>query len=385
MRDFWAAPGAKPLIIEAPDNVCGYIDGLTSESATIPHLLTNTYTWPDAPYGCLETSHTCAVYYPTSTWAVTTLAAPITTANATFTTIAPSTALFTLTLTSTVINTLKSRLRRDPKSAPPAITPPPSSNAAVLCCDAANADCTIQPTACVDNFEHPWTSLCLDACRDDPMTLKCVDGALQHCNQVNLESPLLYLDDYQRYPKLQTRALTGQEIAVAEGIVRGWFCGPTPVPTQFKSWSASRATSPLGSTTLTGDTAQNTSSTKVNASSISLPLDASFTSTLSNASLTILPKPGQSAKLSDSSTSSVTQLMSTHYGPNQTAETSQIPTGSSLGIPGFDNPQPGQTCPCSVATSTISSSGQESTTTSLASPGPDEPKQDQTQDEIDCI
>lgn len=235
----------------------------------------------------------------------------------------------------------------------------------MLCCDAAKADCTIQPTTCVDNFEHPWTSLCLGACRDDPMTLKCVDGPLQHCNQVNFQSPLMYLDDSQKHPRLRRRQKSSQpqERAVAEGLVSGWFCGPTPVPTQFRSWSTISTTASVpGANSSSKNKALQTSSANItnkptrissdrDKSSTGIPLDGSFTSNLCDCSTTVLPKPGQSAELSRSGASQAEQNTDTRCVTHCTTETIQPPINDCLSTTSSgDESTPNQTSSSPVAT-----------------------------------
>lgn len=317
-------------------------------------------TRPDAPYGCLETSHRCAIYYPTPTWAATTLASS--TATATPTTKEALAASFGLTLTVTVATPVKSIRRRNdkPSPAPALVTPPPFSNPAVLCCDAANNDCIIQPTACVDNFEHPWTALCLGACRDDPMTLKCVENELQHCNQVNFESPLMYLNNSQ----IQMDP-ANPERAVAKGLVRGWFCGPTPVPTHFRSWSPSRTTGTASTSTTNKLSWINPDG---NASNTDVSHEGSFTSTLHDAPFVVFSKPGQSAKLSTSGISSATSFAAQQSNAETTNKTGQNSTQEIPSLTsGFDKPQPSQT----IASPT-------------ASPGTNQPGQSQGADEFEC-
>lgn len=80
------------------------------------------------------------------------------------------------------------------------------------------------------------------------MTLKCIQGGNQHCNQVNFESPLLYLDGFNTHPRRNKRqnGWESQEPVIVEGTAHGWFCGPTPVPTDYMSVSVSHRTMLVG-------------------------------------------------------------------------------------------------------------------------------------------
>lgn len=269
----------------------------------------------------------------------------------------------------------------------------------------------------MDNFEHPWTSLCVGACPDDPMTLKCVEGDRQHCNQVNFQSPLMYLDDSQKHPRLQQRQKlpTDQVRAVAEDLVRGWFCGPTPVPTQVKAWSTSRTTTSVRrnpsvtKVTSHGPSFKNATNkaswitSARNASSTSIPLNGSFTSTLRDGFSTALPVPSQPARLSTSENSTAAKLTTAQSEEQKKTTKGQPPVGASSVTPGANPPtscrssaapaatpgvnksQPGQTSPSPAATpaSNEPEKGQP-TTPPVASSEMDQPGQDHTADHIDC-
>lgn len=65
------------------------------------------------------------------------------------------------------------------------------------------------------------------------MTLKC-SGLKSYCNQINLESPLHYLDGPELQPILPGGD-EGSSWATASGVVRGWLCSMAPVPTEYVS------------------------------------------------------------------------------------------------------------------------------------------------------
>ncbi|KAJ0125462.1 hypothetical protein J7T55_006808 [Diaporthe amygdali] len=119
------------IIIEAPDDACGYLNGLERSR-----------------FGCHENSEKCAIYYPSSSVAATTA------------------------IDATVL---------------PMITPAPQPS--IICCVPSGGDCTVQPTACVDSVED-----CIGISSSDPMTLKCTTGAHRHCNRAHFESPLQFRD-----------------------------------------------------------------------------------------------------------------------------------------------------------------------------------------------
>lgn len=123
------AMASRSVILEAPDDACGYLDGIQK-----------------APFGCFDNSEKCAIYYPTS-----------------------------LTAARAAVDTTML----------PMITPAPQPS--VVCCEPSRGDCTIQPTACVDAFED-----CTGICSDDPMTLKCTTEAHSYCNHAHFESPLSF-------------------------------------------------------------------------------------------------------------------------------------------------------------------------------------------------
>lgn len=94
----------------------------------------------------------------------------------------------------------------------------------------------MQPTTCVDHYDHPASALCKDDCLGDPMILKCTDDANLYCNQVNLESPLVYIGRGEDQWKPRKRRLQKSNGTVTvSGVVRGWFCGLSAVPTDILS------------------------------------------------------------------------------------------------------------------------------------------------------
>lgn len=150
---------SRSIILEAPDDACGYLNGIQK-----------------APFGCYDTSKTCAIYYPTS------LTAARAAADATMV---------------------------------PMITPAPQPS--IVCCEPSRGDCTIQPTACVDAFED-----CTGICSNDPMTLKCTTEAHSYCNRAHFDSPLSF------------RHVEGSDSGLrpTDAPADGWFCGPSALPIQ---------------------------------------------------------------------------------------------------------------------------------------------------------
>lgn len=163
---------SRPGILEAPDDACGYLNGMKM-----------------APFGCLEASEKCAIYYPTSSMAGTT--------------------------TTCIDATLM-----------PMITPPPQPS--IVCCEPSGGDCIVQPTACVDNFGD-----CTSICSNDPMTLKCTTGAHRHCNWAHFESPLAF------------RNIEAPDAGLrpTDAPADGWFCGPAAIPIQHATSSHSKTMS----------------------------------------------------------------------------------------------------------------------------------------------
>ncbi|ROW04088.1 hypothetical protein VSDG_01148 [Cytospora chrysosperma] len=185
---------SQSLVLEAQDGTCGYLNGVRLAS-----------------YGCQSVTQKCAVYYPTSS-----LAADVT-----------SNTDISLASMNTATPSFKTLTPRAAAS----ITPAPQVDyPAVVCCDPSLGDCTAQPTACVDVFEHPSNALCTGSCLNNPMTLKCTAGHALHCNQIRFQSPL----QYQRNAEY-AGAIDSLEarIGVAGGPARGWFCGDAALPTRF--------------------------------------------------------------------------------------------------------------------------------------------------------
>lgn len=161
---------SRSIILEAPDDACGYLNGIQK-----------------APFGCFDTSNTCAIYYPTS----------LTAARA--------------AVDATMV---------------PMITPAPQPS--IVCCEPSRGDCTIQPTACVDAFED-----CTGICSNDPMTLKCTTEAHSYCNRAHFESPLSF------------RHVEGPDSGLrpTDAPADGWFCGPSALPIQHTNTPHSKTAS----------------------------------------------------------------------------------------------------------------------------------------------
>lgn len=123
------ATASRSVILEAPDDACGYLNGME-----------------EAIFGCHQASERCAIYYSTSSVTATTVTH------------------------ATMV---------------PMITPAPQPS--IVCCEPSRGDCTVQPTACVDALGD-----CTGVCSDDPMTLKCTTGVDNYCNRAYFESPLSF-------------------------------------------------------------------------------------------------------------------------------------------------------------------------------------------------
>lgn len=226
----------KPLIIQASNNICGYIEGAEGKQMIIlsePRYsmacqrLADACSSPKikvAPYGCPNTKDTCAVYFPSSSLARALPGESIKTSKAS--------SLESTGVTRPPTAHESEQHGPQPRSeSPPMITPPPSNDGSIICCGEDSDYCTIQPTTCVDNYNHPASDLCKDDCLHDPMTLKCTNNANLHCNQVNLESPLVYVDSVEGQWKARKRRIQkSDDLVTATGVVRGWFCGLSTVP-----------------------------------------------------------------------------------------------------------------------------------------------------------
>lgn len=187
---------SQSLIFEAQDGICGYLNGMKL-----------------APYGCHATTQKCAVYYPTSFLAAGIIAD------------------ISGTLTSPTTSPLKMLTPRAAEVDIAAITPAPDVDyPEVVCCDLSKGDCTAQPTACVDAYEHPYSVLCAGNCPNDSMTLKCTAGHTLHCNRIEFQSPLHYQRSTNSGEVVDAREV---EMGVAREPARGWFCGASALPTKF--------------------------------------------------------------------------------------------------------------------------------------------------------
>lgn len=136
-----------------------------------------------APFGCLNASEKCAIYYPTSSMT------------------APATML-------------------------PMITPAPQPS--VVCYEPSRGDCTVQPTACVDTFGD-----CTGTCSNDPMTLKCTAGPHLYCNRAHFESPLSFRNIWAMDSGPRS----------TDAPADGWFCGTAAITVQRADASHSKTVS----------------------------------------------------------------------------------------------------------------------------------------------
>lgn len=153
------ATASRSVVLEAPDDTCGYLNGMQK-----------------ATFGCHGTSEKCAIYYPTSRTA------------------------YRATVDTTMV---------------PIITPAPY--ASMVCCEPSRGDCTVQPTACVDNLTE-----CTGICSVDPMTLKCTARAHTYCNRAHFESPLSF----------HPIEAPDSRLRPTDAPADGWFCGPLAIPIQ---------------------------------------------------------------------------------------------------------------------------------------------------------
>lgn len=202
------------------------------ECAATPYLTHG----PDAPYGCSNPTHTCAIYFPPPSSARDFYGTNMKATGGCLE-VPPSPSL-----ASNASQTADCGPRQR-SEAPAAITPPPSNDGSILCCEENSDKCTIQPTTCVDKFNHPVTDLCKGLCPNDPMTLKCTDGMDSHCNQVNLESPLEYVGIVEDPPKPRWRRGRRDSGGItASGVARAWMCGPSIIPAQVLTTSIESST-----------------------------------------------------------------------------------------------------------------------------------------------
>ncbi|CAN8103973.1 unnamed protein product [Discula destructiva] len=223
-----------PLFILAPDDTCGYIEGQK-----------------DHPLVCNGKSDTCALYFPTSFYAVN----PDWTHGPTTTSSVPMvTEKDVDALTATTSSPRRRRLRpRNPTSeAAPVVTPAPVFNSANIgafaCCDPRQGKCTLQPTACVDNDLHPASVLCTGNCSDDDMTLKCTSERGMRCRQIQMATPIAYVerrgfaDDKFRRRDGDEDSNNAPQLATFNNAVRGWFCGMREVQSEMMSGSKELST-----------------------------------------------------------------------------------------------------------------------------------------------
>lgn len=160
------AVASRSVILEAPDDNCGYLNGMEQ-----------------TPFGCLNVSEKCAIYYPTSSMTA-------------------------------------------PDSMLPMITPAPQPS--VVCYEPSRGDCIVQPTACVDTLGD-----CTGTCSNDPMTLKCTVGPHLHCNRAHFESPLSFRNIWDMDSGLRS----------TDAPADGWFCGTAAIPVQQADASHSKTAS----------------------------------------------------------------------------------------------------------------------------------------------
>lgn len=124
----------------------------------------------------------------------------------------------------------KSTLHRRFKPGPPT-TPAPSPHSApygaMACCDGDAPVCTIQPTACVDNYLHPASLLCTGNCPNDDMTLKCTADINAQCKLAHAATPIVYLQkpSYGDGTTRQGADSSQRRLASLNQVVRGWYCG----------------------------------------------------------------------------------------------------------------------------------------------------------------
>lgn len=125
----------------------------------------------------------------------------------------------------------------------PVVTPAPvldpANHGIVACCNPHQRECTIQPTACVDNDLHPASVLCKGTCPNDDMTLKCTATPGIQCKQIQMATPIEYVSRESDNGKLRRRDVepSKQELATLNNIVRAWYCGLREVMTEVISVS----------------------------------------------------------------------------------------------------------------------------------------------------
>lgn len=112
----------------------------------------------------------------------------------------------------------------------PAITPGPNAHpgpyGAVACCDSDVPVCTLQPTACVDNYLHPASVLCTGNCPGDDMTLKCTADMNSQCRLAHVATPIAYFEkpNYKGVNLQRSDNSDQGHLATLDQVVSGWFC-----------------------------------------------------------------------------------------------------------------------------------------------------------------
>lgn len=123
-------------------------------------------------------------------------------------------------------STLHRRFRSGPLTTP-APSPHSAPYGAMACCDGDAPVCTIQPTACVDNYLHPASVLCTGDCPNDDMTLKCTADINAQCKLAHAATPIVYLQkpSYRDGRTRQRADSSPRRLASLNQVVRGWYCG----------------------------------------------------------------------------------------------------------------------------------------------------------------
>lgn len=177
----------------------------------------------------------------------------------------------------------------------PATTPAPSVipglDGAIACCDSDKPVCTIQPTACVDNYLHPASVLCTGNCPNDDMTLKCTSGMNSQCRLAHVATPIAYFGrpSYEGDSMRRREELNPGRLATLNQVVRGWYCAQLETNTDIVSQYMEVSTLGQGKA-VTESVATETTSSGATATSETQPAENHDGNSLPQPS----PQPGSS-------------------------------------------------------------------------------------------
>ncbi|KAJ4422830.1 hypothetical protein N0V82_002486 [Gnomoniopsis sp. IMI 355080] len=108
---------------------------------------------------------------------------------------------------------------------------------AIACCNSDVPVCTLQPTACVDNYLHPASILCTGNCPGDDMTLKCTADMNSQCRLAHVATPIAYFEKpiYEGVQLHRSKESDQEHLATLDQVVSGWFCAQLETNTDIVS------------------------------------------------------------------------------------------------------------------------------------------------------